>query len=105
MKNDDFVGDIEPVSAILRVFSRGAVPGVDEYEFSCTVIYRDDGKTAELKGITSRGLNILHYRHAVFKSLYLQGVNTVIWDRRKDDKTRKITVDLHSYFRRHHNQV
>jgi hypothetical protein len=99
--NDEYVADIEPVAGILRVFKRGMVPGVDEYEFAATVVYSEDGKTAELMGVTSRDGSFVAVRQAVFKALWIRGVSTLIWNRRKDGKKRLVRIDLVSYFNRH----
>lgn len=105
MNKDEFVCQLEPVTSVLRVFADGAIPGVDEYEFACTVVYQDAGTTAEFRGTTSRGLNFVHFRHAIFKALFSQGINKIIWERRKDGKTRTISIDLNAYCKRKNIEI
>ena len=98
---NEFVADLEPVCSILRVFARGTVPGVDEYVASCTACYSNDGKTVELKGITSDGTSFTRFRTAILRQFYINGVNTVLWERRKSDGSkRQVRVDLDTYFGR-----
>ena len=98
--NDDYVADIEPSVGILRVFKKGKVPGEDEYEFAATVVYSEDGKTVELKGVTSRDGSFVAFRLAIFKLLQLKGVKTLIWSRRKNGKKRIVRIDVDSYLKR-----
>jgi hypothetical protein len=97
---DEIFADIEPVAGVLRVFERGSVPGVDPYIFSATVVYHDNGKTVEFKGVTSDGTSFVKLRHAIFKALWISGVDKVIWDRVKNGQRRRIIIDLHSFFKR-----
>lgn len=99
---DEFFADIEPLVGVLRVFHRGDKAGRDPYEFSATVVYHDDGKTVELKGVkTNDPVQFVRLRDAIFKAFWVRGVNTLIWDRRASDgQVRRIKIHLDSYFRR-----
>lgn len=84
---------IEPVSAVLRVFLPGKQPGRDPYALAGTSVYSDDGKTVELKGITSReddSTDFLAMRRQIARAFYLQGVDVLKWERRRSDGRVKV---------------
>lgn len=85
---------IEPISSCLRVFKRGASFGADPYEFSATVVYHQDGKVAELKGVRTGGdVSFVAMRRAICTAFYIQGVDYVFWERRSKTEKKRVFMD------------
>ena len=77
--------DLEHVASCIRVWADDAIPYVDPYLFSATVRWID-AHTVELMGVTSAGTDFVATRHDVCERLYLAGVDTLIWVRKKRGK-------------------
>jgi len=85
--------DVEPLVACLRVFKKGTIPGVDPYDLAATLVYSNDGKTVELKGVTSNGqASFQKFRLLLFQYLNDNGVKFMKWERRKNNGTKKIVI-------------
>ena len=92
-----FQAEVEPVAGVLRVFDRNMVPGVDPYIFSATVVYSENGKTVELKGVTSTTVPFIRLRGIVCYAMFIRGVNTIKWTRKKDGKNHTVIMDTKKY--------
>ncbi|MCD0459124.1 hypothetical protein [Roseiconus lacunae] len=83
---------IEPVSAVVRVFEDGATPGKDPYIASGTVVYIDR-ETVEIKGVSLAGdRTLFDWRRPVLAMLREQGIKVVIMHRLRNGKLKKSRI-------------
>ena len=74
---------IEPISACIRIFEDASVPGKDPYIWSATVVYHNDGKAVEFKGVTTNGkVPFSAMRKDVLGYLDSLGIEEIMWTRR-----------------------
>jgi hypothetical protein len=97
-----FHAHIEPLTAVIRIFKENSIPWQDAYEFAATVVYSNDGKTAELKGVSTGGTSLASMRAVVGEAFWVRGVDTVKWQRRRrDGSIKRVYMDTRSLkFRR-----
>jgi hypothetical protein len=89
-----YVGDIELMSGLLRVFVEGATIGEDPYEFVCAVLWHDR-KTVELKGVRpDKSLPFVAMRSAVTNRLRELGVEQAFWIRKNRDAVRTVKMQI-----------
>jgi len=88
------IATLESCVDILRVFRDDAIPYVDQYEFSATVIYSDMGKTAYIKGMTSNLRSIVAMRSAIRQAFQEKGVSLVCWDRSTKQGFKRVEVKI-----------
>jgi len=89
-----YVGDIELMSGLLRVFVKEAAIGEDPYEFVCAVLWHDR-KTVELKGVKpDKRLPFVAMRSAVTERLRELGVEEAFWIRKNRGRTRAVKLQV-----------
>jgi hypothetical protein len=89
-----YVGDIELMSGLLRVFVEGAAIGEDPYEFVCAILWHDR-TTVELKGVKpGKRLPFVAMRSAVVDRLCELGVKEVSWIRKNRGVTRQVRMSI-----------
>ncbi len=92
-----YVGDIELMSGLLRVFVEGAAIGEDPYEFVCAILWHDR-TTVELKGVKpDKRLPFVAMRTAVAERLRQFGVDEVFWVRKNRGRTRVVGIQLNKF--------
>lgn len=93
---ENFKADIEPISSVLRIFSKDCEYG-DQYCWCCTIRWVNQ-KKVELCGVTE--FPKLEYRKSIAKALWLIGVKEVFFIRIKDGKPRTVIFDVETFVRR-----
>lgn len=93
---NDYVAHVESVASIIRIFDVDKDFG-DEYLWCCTLRWINPTKV-ELCGVVD--FPNMSYRHAMGKTLWKMGVKEVIFNRKKDNKERTITIDVESMAKR-----
>lgn len=89
-----YVGDVELMSGLLRVFLKGAAIREDPYEFVCGMLGHDR-KTVELKGVKpDKRLLFVAMRTAVIDRLSELCDEEVFWVRKNRGRVRIIRMNV-----------